>query len=417
MRAHFEGRFRGLPKLAHAEEGQALIMTAVALLSLIGFLALATDVGVLYRSRTNLQKVADAAAVAGASEIASGNWLAAAQASALQNGVDCTASGINCNIVIGTTAHPSAVSVYITQSQSTFFLPVFGKSTVPVGARAAAGIVNGQVCMNTLDTANGPNPAPQGYGITINGGGSGTGLTAVKCNLYDNAGLALNGSAQLITDAGTGVAAGSVKGNGTASPNPVTGLYPVPDPLSGYWPAPTCGTSKGTLTVSTGSVSPGCYKDFNVSGAAALQPGLYIIQGNLNLTSTQAATGVTFYVDSANGGTLACQPSKCAFTTPASSPGWGTGDTGTCSSSGCNGLLLWDTETTNNPKNITIGSTSLTGVIYAPNVNLVIGGSNPLTLDSNVVVGSITMNGTVTLTNYSAGAGVSSPFNSAALLE
>lgn len=412
MRAHFE--LRRLQKLAHAEEGQALIMTAVALLSLIGFLALATDVGVLYRSKTNLQKVADAAAVAGASEIASGNWLAAAQASALQNGVDCTASGINCNIVIGTTAHPSAVSVYITQSQSTFFLPVFGRSTVPVGARAAAGIVTGQVCMYTLDTTA---TAPKGYGIIINGGGNGVGLDAPQCNVYDNANLELNGSAQLITDAGTGVA-GSQKGNGTASPTPVFNLYPVPDPLAGYWPAPTCGTNLGKLTVSTGPVNPGCYNDFNVSGTAALQPGLYIIQGNLNLTSTTAATGVTFYVDSAHGGTLSCQPSKCAFQAPVTSPPFGSGTTGTCSSTGgCNGLLLWDTETTNFPSTVNIGSVSLTGVIYAPNTTLTMGGSTTVNLDSNVVCAALVLNGDVSLTNYSAGTGVSSPFNSAALLE
>lgn len=412
MRAHFG--LRRLPKFAHAEEGQALIMTAVALLSLIGFLALATDVGVLYRSKTNLQKVADAAAVAGASEILSGNWSAAAQASALQNGVNCAATGVTCTISIGTSAHPSAVSVYITQPESTYFLPVFGKSAVTIGARAAAGIVAGQVCMNTLDTDS---TAPNGYGVTINGGGNGTGLDAPKCNLYDNAGLALNGSAQLITDAGTGVADGSVKGNGTASPNPVTGLLPVPDPLSGYWTAPTCTSSSGNLSVSTGNVSPGCYNNFSVTGNAALKPGLYIIQGDLYLTSTTAATGVTFYVDSAHGGTLACQPSKCAFTTPVSSPDFGTGTTGTCTTSGgCTGLLLWDTETTNFPKNVTIGSTSLTGVIYAPNVSLVLGGSTSLTLDSNVVVGAITLNGDVTLTNYSAGQ-VNSPLNSAALLE
>ena len=406
--------FRRLLHLVHAEEGQALIMTAVAMFSLIGFLALATDIGVLYRSRTNLQKVADAAAVAGASEIASGSWLAAAKASALQNGVDCTATGINCAITIGTTAHPSAVSVYITEPQNTAFLTLFGRGSQTIGARAAAGIVNGLLCINTLDnSAN----APNGYGVTINGGGSGTGLTAPNCNLFDNAGLRLNGSAQLITDAGTGVA-GVFDGNGTASPAPLTGLFPIPDPLGSYWPAPTCGTNLGNLNVSSGPVSPGCYTDFNVSGTAALQPGLYVIRGNFNLTSTTAATGVTFYVDGANGGTLACPPSKCAFTTNASSPAWGSGTTGTCSSSGgCNGLLFWDTETTNYPKNVTIQALSLTGVIYAPHVDLVLGGSGTLTLDSNVVVASLTMNGTISMTDFSAGAGTASPFNSAALLE
>src|SRR3989442_4644766 len=48
------------------QEGFVLVVVAVVLVALIGFLALAVDVGVLYSARTSAQEVADAAALAGA---------------------------------------------------------------------------------------------------------------------------------------------------------------------------------------------------------------------------------------------------------------------------------------------------------------------------------------------------------------
>ena len=48
------------------QEGFVLVVVAVLLFALIGFLGLAIDIGVLYSARTSAQGVADAAALAGA---------------------------------------------------------------------------------------------------------------------------------------------------------------------------------------------------------------------------------------------------------------------------------------------------------------------------------------------------------------
>src|SRR3989442_7922223 len=48
------------------QEGFVLVVVAIVLVALIGFLALAVDIGVLYSARTSAQGVADAAALAGA---------------------------------------------------------------------------------------------------------------------------------------------------------------------------------------------------------------------------------------------------------------------------------------------------------------------------------------------------------------
>src|SRR3972149_9190558 len=51
------------------ERGQALIMFALGLAVLLGFTAMAIDVGLLYEDRRHLQNTADAAALAGVAEL------------------------------------------------------------------------------------------------------------------------------------------------------------------------------------------------------------------------------------------------------------------------------------------------------------------------------------------------------------
>ena len=154
-----------------------------------------------------------------------------------------------------------------------------------------------------------------------------------------------------------------------------------------------------------------------MSGSANLKPGLYVIQGKLNV-NIASATGVTFYVDSANGGTLSCNGGKCGFNGSLSSPPLGSNPGGSCSfANGCNGLLLWDTEATSHPTTIDVASVDLTGIIYAPKATFTLGGSTTATFNADIVAGAYVINGNVSVSNYAANAGPASPFNSAALME
>ena len=57
------------------QSGQALVLTVVMLVSLLGMAALVLDVGSWYRAKRNLQATADAAALAGAQvDRNAGNW-------------------------------------------------------------------------------------------------------------------------------------------------------------------------------------------------------------------------------------------------------------------------------------------------------------------------------------------------------
>src|SRR6478752_5405869 len=70
------------------ESGQALILVALCLTCILGFVGFATDVGVLLHAKRNLQIAADAAAIAGANEINidATQVVAAAKAASAQNG-------------------------------------------------------------------------------------------------------------------------------------------------------------------------------------------------------------------------------------------------------------------------------------------------------------------------------------------
>ena len=53
-------------RIVRDEVGQTLVLTALCLGVMLGFVALATDVGVMFHSRRNMQIAADSAAAAGA---------------------------------------------------------------------------------------------------------------------------------------------------------------------------------------------------------------------------------------------------------------------------------------------------------------------------------------------------------------
>src|SRR4051794_7484953 len=111
------------------QQGQVLVMTVFCMAVLIGMLGLAVDVGVLFHARRQMQSVADAAAMAGATEMyynGATNVDTRAKAAAKANGVDSAVSG---NAVIVTTspalaggvACPTCVKVQVAKPNPTIF--------------------------------------------------------------------------------------------------------------------------------------------------------------------------------------------------------------------------------------------------------------------------------------------------------
>ena len=123
-----------------AQRGQTLIMFVLAAGVLMGFMAMAIDVGLFYEDRRHLQNTADAAALAGVAELPVNPAAAKIKAAewAANNGVD--SSEIK-TIEVRTTEFPNdTLHVEIEAEFSWIFARVLGKSKDPVGASAAARI-------------------------------------------------------------------------------------------------------------------------------------------------------------------------------------------------------------------------------------------------------------------------------------
>lgn len=120
------------------ERGQTLLIFVLALGVLMGFTAMAIDVGLFYEDRRHLQNTADAAALAGVAELPYDAAAAKAKAAewALNNGVD--SSEIK-TIEIRTTDFPNdTVYVEVETQFDWIFGRVLGQTSSAVGADAAA---------------------------------------------------------------------------------------------------------------------------------------------------------------------------------------------------------------------------------------------------------------------------------------
>ena len=123
------------------QAGQALVLTAVALVALIGFAGLAIDMGVMRYDKRLQQTAADAAAIAGASNLTFGGVAAGAQDAASRIGYIDNGGGLVSNCVgaaVGTICvevnpgpktgphqlNPNYVEVLVADVHPTYFMRV-----------------------------------------------------------------------------------------------------------------------------------------------------------------------------------------------------------------------------------------------------------------------------------------------------
>ena len=120
-----------------SESGQAVVLSVVWMVVLLGMAGLVIDVGSWYRSQRDLQSEADAAALAGAQElptdVSTAGGLAVTYAQ--KNGFTLPPSGIT---ISGQVVADDSITVKVDKNAPTFFAKVFGVATVPVRAEATA---------------------------------------------------------------------------------------------------------------------------------------------------------------------------------------------------------------------------------------------------------------------------------------
>ena len=289
---------RGPQDFCADRRGSAGVIAALAAPALLGFAALAIDVGSWYYAKQQVQTAADAAAYSGAMLLARGVPDAAhiqqvATGDAARNGASAGRGDL---IRVNVNTSSRSVEVNVSRTAPVFFSGVLGFAQPVLHGRALAKSLQGlKVCVLALD----PTASPA---ISVEGSSK---MNAEDCVIYANSSAnnavtlkpAAWMTAQKICTAGT--SSGS-----NFNPRPEAGCAPLADPLASLPPPPFSGCDYTNYSAPRGytTIGPGVYCGglTAASGAdVALEPGIYIMRdgpvrfgGNTSLSGD----GVTLFL-------------------------------------------------------------------------------------------------------------------------
>lgn len=416
------------------EEGQTLVLTALCASCLIGFMALAVDVGLVFRSQRNLQIAADAAATAAALDYFynSGgvNPIAAAKTvgtnAAIANGVD-TSKGATITINDGngsnitTPWHNSAgyFEAILSEPSPMAFMGYFGIGSMTVKARAVAGTpgANTKSCIYVLNPTGTLGPGKSGGDSTVWLQGSFQ-LNAPNCGISidgtSSDTLYYEGNGGSTSAAWIGVVGGAGGKYSSYSPQPVTGVAPVTDPLNAYT-VPTASSCTSTTTAVTGTIG--------TTGGITCASGTSFTNATFQGTVIFTTTSTVMFngnISSGTGGTTMVFPtegfdegSNTVFNLSPRTDG------------ALPNVVLAAPVTNTSTSTIQFGSSSGTfnGIVYMPGETFYFqdsGGdhSGGLTFNINLVVGQLDdKTTTLNINGYSPPAGTPNPLALVALVE
>ena len=307
-------------------KGIFVLVAAVMMTTLFGFLALASDLGWLYHQRRLTQAAADAGALYGAQQIRRGADSTSEVESSSDHGVfRGTADNGFTNGVDGVTVtvqyppatgdyigNTRAVEVVVCQQQRTFFMPVMGAHSADVCARAVAGYLGqGEGCIYALNPTEEKTMyvhsntfANVGCGVIVNSNNAG-GLDVTSDACLDASMISVTGpSTQTPDDDDCNYATGM-----SISTYPFLESPPEPDPLA-YLDVPPevnngCDHNQFVLDDATkiAQLLPGRYCkglkiDCDTCGTITMPAGNYVIAGErLEIVgnTTVQGSGVMIY--------------------------------------------------------------------------------------------------------------------------
>jgi Flp pilus assembly protein TadG len=317
---------RPLGRFWHDQSGATATLIGFSIMALVGMAGLATETGVGYVQKRNMQGAADAAAFGAGLASATGvnAYTAEAKAAASSFGFVDQVAGVTVSVnkppsVGNFTSNPNAIEVVIQQPQTRMFSALFTNAALTVSARAVVL----------------PNPSAPACVLALNSGANvdlfANGSTNVNlrgCGLAVNStgGSALNIVGGAVINADSASIVGGITGNGTLntlSP-PVTGANPTQDPYQDVdMPStPPCNKDSYSLahTAETFDRAGGTYVfcdglSLNAGANLTLSNGTFFIDrgslsvsGQASLTVTNAtvvltsSTGMNYATVSISGG-------------------------------------------------------------------------------------------------------------------
>lgn len=287
---------------------QALILFALFLFVIVGFLALSVDGGFILAERRQVQSAADAGALAAAKAMVdnrAGIAAASAQSYAQANaGAGATVQVLSPPASGNFAGNAQYVQVIVNLDVRRFFVGAIYPGPWRVSASATAGI-QPQPADYALVTLN-RNSTP---GIYLNGN-TGIAITGGQASAMSNTNIHSNGVPSFTTP-GT-IEAGSTIAVGGGTWNPPNRIRPnqpqIDDPLAAMAVTkPAKGLPRTFAADCPGRVcQPGWYLNQNVtlSGTYTFSPGVYYFQNtHVGLQNTNArlqGTGVLLYFDSSS---------------------------------------------------------------------------------------------------------------------
>lgn len=385
-------------KVIREESGQALVLTAVLMVTLVGFLAFATDVGILFHQKRIAQAVADSAAMAAASDLKAGMPVSGLQAAVrsdiTQNYDSSWASAVTISAppVDGPHAGKSGYAeAVVAQPTPTLFMRTFaGLFGSGSGSRFNnATVVARAVGTNTIASTpciNIPNPSGTKPAVDMGGNSS---VTGDNCGMVVNGDMTVSGSASIVAgyvDA-TGSITGSSKITGTVEQN----APPQSDPLASF----SQPENEPQLNNTGGCTSPDgstCFLNAKLSGT--LNSGVYMFtQTPIFGSSADGSAGVMIYL----GGSVGFSPGNMSLKLTPLASGLYSGividapldvatDNSCASGNGKN-------NNTPGTLDINFGSsaTTLSGKVYAPSAHLFMQdqGAGTTTVNADLIVGTL----------------------------
>ncbi len=349
------------------ESGNVLVLAALSMTALLGFMALATDVGIMFRTKRNVQIAADAAAVAGSLDYllngSTSSAITAGKSASSTNGVTDGTSGATVTITTPPADGPNAgnsafVEAQVSKPKTTLFLSMFGFKTMTVSARAVAGTPTyGNVCIWLM--------ANTGTALDLQGKYD---IEATDCGVYVNStssnALSVTGNGGIMNTEFLDVVGSSTSNHATSPTAPTLNAAPRKSPW-GNLAGPTeanggCTTIDKTTTSITGDQSasaPGlgnaiCYQKAVTLSNATFGAGTYMFEKGVTISGTVNINGGTLDI---YGGSFN-QPSNTLLNISAPTSG------------AYNGIAIMQPSNNTNQLQVQFGSNNQTldGYIYSP---------------------------------------------------
>jgi hypothetical protein len=382
------------------QRGSVALMLGLALPAVIAMVALGTEITLLLYKQRQIQTVADAAALGGATALQSGHPVLGVEARGIASylgfvdgGTDGTTVTVNNPPLSGSQANStSAVEVIIAQPQTLYMTTLFYTGQFSVGARAVAIIGTGSYCVLQLDSGS-----ANGFSMK-NGAVANLAQCGVAVNSTDQAALFMSGTSQL--NAQSVSVSGGTSISGGASVNPASALKSsqaaVPDPYAAVAMPAFSGCANGTSKSyghGTWILTPGVYcqgvsfkSDANVtmnSGVYFIDRGSFDVGGSVTLTGA----GVTIVLTSSTGTGYATATAASGATVTLSAPTSGT----------TAGIVFFGDRRAplSNVNDLGGGATiNLTGAIYLPTQNLLFqNGANNSSSCTELIAGTMQLKG------------------------